>query len=277
MKQELSGVTSVLIPLYNHEKFIERTLDSLLGSDCSKIELLISDDSSSDQSVKVAEQWLDRYRDKFRQTNLFTSEKNRGITASLNTLVDAATGEFITILASDDMLPKNAIDMQRNYLLGHSAVDFIFVNCAIIDKNDHVLKPYAAPPFVSKLLSIRIIALLNALFNWSVIWSRLFGRRRAFIGFGRYIEEHSVEDRWSALKIMNAHRYAYLAEIGYLYRFRGEQAHPAIHSNMARKDFHDTERRLHPEAVGLLYLLLWIRRLPVKTNRGKWPCRKITT
>lgn len=277
MKGELSGVTSIMIPLYNHESLISRTLDSVLKSDCSRIELLISDDASSDLSVKIASDWLEQHGSKFRRTQLITSKTNRGITASLNTLVDAATGEFITILASDDMLPKNAIDMQRSYLLNHSDVDFVFVNCTIIDLHDRVLKQSAVSPFVSKLLSFRVIALLNVLFNWSVVWSRLFGRRRKFVEFGRYIEEHSLEDRWSALKIMNSSRYAYLEEIGYLYRFRGEQAHPAISSDVARKDFHDTERRLHLEAKGLLYLLLWIRRLPIKTNRGEWPCRKISS
>lgn len=273
MKQELSGVTSVLIPLYNHEKFIERALDSLLGSDCSKIELVISDDASSDQSLIVAKRWIEQHGKAFSRVVLLTSNTNCGVTANLNKLVDASTGEFITGIASDDMLPGNAIDMQRDYLLGHPSVDFVFVNCAIVDLDDHVLKQQAASLLVSTLLSLRLFILLNVVFNWTVIWSRLFGRRRKFVEFGRYIEEHSHEDRWSALKILNTGRYAYLQEVGYCYRFRGEQAHPAINSEVSRRDFHNVERRLHAESKGLLYLLLWIRRLPFKTNRGKWPCR----
>lgn len=273
MKQELSGVTSVLIPLYNHENFIERTLDSLLGSDCSKIELVISDDASSDQSLMVAKRWLEQHGKEFSRVVLLTSNTNCGVTANLNKLVDASTGEFITGIASDDMLPSNAIDMQRDYLHANPSVDFVFVNCTIVDVNDHVLKQQAASSLVSTLLSFRLFILLNAVFNWGVIWSRLFGRRREFLKFGRYIEEHSHEDRWSALKILNMGRYAYLQKVGYLYRFRGEQEHPAISSDASRRDFHNAERRLHPESNGLLYILLWIRRLPFKTNRGKWPCR----
>lgn len=273
--QELVGVTSVLIPLYNHERFIGETLDSLLASDCSKIELIISDDASSDRSVQVASDWLARHGSKFRRTSLFAGKSNRGITASLNTMIEAATGEFITLLASDDMLPGDAVDMQRDYLLAHTDVDFLFVNCTIIDMEGRPIKQRAAGPFISGLLSLRLFALLNMLFNWSVIWSRLFGRRRKFLKFGRYIEEHCLEDRWSALKIMNSRRFAYLGSIGYLYRYRGAQAHPAISSDAARRDFHDTERRLHAEARGLLYFLLWIRRLPFRTNRGKWPCRNV--
>lgn len=273
MMQELPGVTSVLIPLYNHERFVERTLDSLLGSDCSKIELVISDDASSDNSLSVTNKWLERHGNKFAGVTLLSCDMNCGVTANLNKLIEAATGEFITGIASDDMLPNNAIDMQRDYLQTHPRVDFVFVNCAIIDMDDTVLKHHAVSPLVSKLLKVRALAMLNAIFNWSVIWSRLFGRRREFVEFGRYIEEHSHEDRWSALKILNTGRYAYLQEVGYWYRFRGEQAHPAINGEVSRRDFHNAERRLHPESKGLLNILLWIRRLPVKTNRGKWPCR----
>lgn len=273
--QELAGVTSVLIPLYNHERFIGEALNSLLASDCSRIELIISDDASPDHSAQVASDWLERHGNRFRRTRLLVGKSNRGITASLNTLIEAATGEFITLLASDDLLPDNAVDMQRDYLLTHPDVDFLFVNCAIIDMEGRLLKQYAASPFISGLLSLRLFALLNMLFNWNVIWSRLFGRRGRFLEFGRYIEEHCLEDRWSALKIMNSRRYVYLGNIGYLYRYRGAQAHPAISSDAARRDFHDTERRLHAEAGGLLYFLLWIRRLPFRTNRGKWPCRNV--
>ncbi len=273
MNQELSGVTSVLIPLYNHEQFIEKALDSLLSSGCRSIELIICDDVSTDQSLEKTEKWLEQHGEKFARTKLLANKKNAGITANLNKLVDESSGEFITFLASDDMLPEKAIDNQKDFLRSHPSIDFVFVNCAIIDTEGRVLKQSVASPLQSKLLAIKPYVLLNVMFNWSVIWSRLFGRRQKFLEFGRYIEEHSHEDRWSALKIMNARRYVYLQEVGYLYRYRGIEHHPMISSDVSRRDFHDAERRLHPEAKGLLYLLLWVRRLPFKTNRGKWPCR----
>ena len=271
--EEMLGVTSVLIPLYNHERFIERALESLLSSDYGKIELVISDDASSDQSLRITAEWLARHGRKFARAILIANKKNLGVTANLNRLVENATGEFITILASDDMLATGSIDKQRNFLLSRPSIDFVFVNCAIIDVDDSVIKQNVVSLVQSKLLMIRAYIMLNVMFNWSVIWSRLFCRRRKFKDFGRYIEEHSHEDRWSALKIMNTGRYAYLQEVGYLYRFRGGEAHPMISSDVSRRDFHNVERRLHPESKGLLYLFLWIRRLPFRTNRGKWPCR----
>lgn len=271
--QELSGVTSVLIPLYNHERFIEAALDSLLSSDCGKIELVVCDDASTDRSLAIAREWLDEHGTSFINTRVLSNAANLGITSTLNRLVEASSGEFITLLASDDMLAERAIDRQRDFLLHHPSVDFVFANCAIIDTEGHMLKPEVVTTLQAKILAFRLGILLNVMFNWSVSWARLFTRRRKFLEFGGYIEEHPIEDRWSALKIMNTRRYAYLHEVVHLYRFRGLEGHPAIGSPAARQVFHETERSLHPETTGLLYLLLWVRRLPFRTNRGKWPCR----
>jgi len=273
MKQELSGVTSVMVPLYNHATFVEKLLDSLLRSDASKIELLICDDASTDDSVEIVSAWLARNGDRFFQTKFMENMSNIGVTANLNRLAAEATGEFITLIASDDMLAEKAIDLQRDYLQSHLAVDFVFSNCTIMDTDEAVLKPEVASSVNAFWLRSRTILMCNVLFNWNVIWCRVFGRRDKFLSFGKYVEEHCLEDRWSAIKIMNTGRYAYLHQVIHLYRYRGLAGHPAINSSTARRDFHDIERRLHREAKGLLYVLLWVRRLPFKTNRGKWPAR----
>lgn len=273
MTQELAGITSVLIPIYNHERHVAQALDSLLNSDCSKIELIICDDASSDHSLKIAEDWLEQHGSSFFKATLFANETNLGVTANLNKLVQSASGEFITFLASDDMFADRAIDIQRQYLLNHPDVDFVFANCGIIDTSGRTLKREVISKLQSKLLALRTYILLNVMFNWNVVWVRSLARRKKFIALGRYIEEHSIEDRWVALKIMNTRRYAYFHNVVYLYRFRGAEKHPAIGIELARREFHNVERRLHPESTGLLNLLLWIRRLPFKTNHGKWPCR----
>lgn len=271
--KELPGITSVLIPLFNHEQFIAATLNSLLESDCTKIELIVCDDASADRSLAVVKDWIDRHGARFFSTRLLSNEKNLGITSNLNRLIEASSGEFITTLASDDTLTQGAIDTQRNFLTSHQDADFVFANCAIMNTEAQLIKNKVISDSKSFLFRYRPAILLDAMFNWSIVWARLYARRKSFLKLGRYIEEHSIEDRWGAIKIMNTGRYAYLHETVHLYRFRGHADHPAISSDEARRVFHDAERRLHPETGGLLYWLLWIRRLPFKTNRGKWPCR----
>jgi len=273
MGKVLLGVTSVLIPLYNHEEFIIQTLNSLLDSDCSQVELVICDDASVDNSLELATTWIMKYKSMFMNTLILSNIKNRGITANLNKLVNEASGEFMTLLASDDMLPQGAIDLQKKYLESQKEIDFIFVNCSIVDKDGKLIKQYAIAWYQSFLLRFKAYIMFTVLFNWGVVWSRLFVRRSAFIKFGNYIEEHILEDRWSALKILNTKRFVYLSAIGYLYRYRGIDAHPTVTSSVARRDFHNSERVIHVEARGLLNILLWIRRVPFKTNHGKWPCR----
>lgn len=270
---ECKGITSIIVPLYNHEHTVEQALDSLLASDCRQIELIISDDASTDRSLEVSKAWLQRHGDKFHRTRLIENEKNLGITGNMNRLLAASTGEFVSGMASDDMVAPGAVDRQREYLLNHPSVDFLFANFTVVDSHGRMLKERVLSRLHAALLWFRPFILLNVMFNWNVVWSGVISRRRKFLEFGGYIEKHSIDDRWLALKIMNTRRYAFVDDVFRLYRFRGWEAHPAISSNTARKDFHDAERRLHPEATGLLYLLLWVRRLPFKTNHGKWPCR----
>jgi len=82
--KEFPGITSVLIPLFNHEQFIAATLNSLLESDCTKIELIVCDDASADQSLAVAKDWIDRHGARFFSTRLLSNTKNMGITSNLN-------------------------------------------------------------------------------------------------------------------------------------------------------------------------------------------------
>lgn len=271
--QEFDGITSVLMPLYNHQDYVAQALDSLLSSDCSRIELIISDDASADDSQRIATEWLATHGSRFHRTRLIANPVNLGLTANLNRLVSAANGEFITYLASDDTLGERAIDRQREYLSAHPSADFVFSNCAIIDLSNQLLKASVISDSLALFLKIPGVLMINVMFNWNIVWARLFGRRRRLLELGDYDERHCIEDRWQALKILNSGRYGYIHDIVHNYRYRGFEAHPMIKAPKARSAFHESERRIHKEARGLLYLLLWVRRLPFRTNRGQWPAR----
>jgi glycosyltransferase involved in cell wall biosynthesis len=94
---------SVLMPSYNHEKYIAESIESVLSQTVSDLELIIVDDASTDNSRDVIKRYA---RDEGRIKPIY-HEKNMGIARTLNDAFDSAGGTFLAWTASDDLwLPK---------------------------------------------------------------------------------------------------------------------------------------------------------------------------
>ena len=101
-------LVSVICLSYNHEAYVVEALNSVINQNYPKIELLIADDCSTDDSVSVIQNWL-----KDNPTIHFVSnQKNVGNTQTFNNLARIAKGEYIIDLAADDVLLENCIAKQ---------------------------------------------------------------------------------------------------------------------------------------------------------------------
>lgn len=104
--RETGPLVSILLPTYNSERYIRQALDSLLSQSHSNIEVVISDDASSDETVKI----LSEYKEQHPQlVKLFVQEKNLGVTRNCNFILKRCSGEFILFFAGDDFLYRNCI------------------------------------------------------------------------------------------------------------------------------------------------------------------------
>lgn len=90
---------SVIVPVYNAEKFLNQCIDSILTQDFSDFELLLIDDGSKDKSGKIC----DAYAQKDRRVKVFHKE-NEGVSAARNLGIDNAKGEYIAFIDSDDYI-----------------------------------------------------------------------------------------------------------------------------------------------------------------------------
>lgn len=88
---------SIVIPLYNKEKFIGRTLESIFDQTFSDYEIIIVNDCSTDQSLSIARQFA---RD---NVSIMSHEKNQGLSAARNTGIALAKADFIAFIDSDDL------------------------------------------------------------------------------------------------------------------------------------------------------------------------------
>src|SRR5262245_60854912 len=94
-------LVSVGIVTYQHEKFIDECLQSILTQDYPNMEIIIADDGSKDRTPEIVREYANKYPGKFV---LRLSEKNRGITANSNEAHFACSGKYIAWMAGDDLL-----------------------------------------------------------------------------------------------------------------------------------------------------------------------------
>ena len=102
-------LVSVVVITYNSAKTVLETLDSIAAQTYKNIELIISDDCSKDETVKVCKDWLKENRERFVRTEIVTVEKNTGVSINLRRGIAVSKGEWIKGIAGDDLLVKEAI------------------------------------------------------------------------------------------------------------------------------------------------------------------------
>lgn len=93
---------SIIIPLYNKAPYVRKTLDSVLAQTYTSYECIIVDDSSTDDSVRVVEQWLSDNQSRCCSRFRLFSKDNAGVSAARNFGVSQSSGEWIAFLDADD-------------------------------------------------------------------------------------------------------------------------------------------------------------------------------
>lgn len=105
---------SIIVPIYNVEKYLRRCVDSLVKQVYKNIEILLIDDCSTDGSVVIAKEYVERYPQLCR---LFRREKNGGLSAARNTGIEISTGKWLSFVDSDDWVTKDYISTMYDIVL----------------------------------------------------------------------------------------------------------------------------------------------------------------
>lgn len=112
-QRELPPVVSVLLASYNHEKYVEAAVRSVLSQKGVAFELIVLDDGSKDKSPDILEKLAEEF--KFR----YIHRENKGVIATLNEMLELARGKFFCTFSSDDIMPPDRLRKQSDYLLSH--------------------------------------------------------------------------------------------------------------------------------------------------------------
>lgn len=103
-------LVSVVVVSYHSQDTILETLDSIYNQTYQNIELIVSDDCSSDNTVSVVQQWAQTHADRFAAFHLHTKQKNLGVPGNLNAGIRLSSGKYIKDLAADDLLLPGCIE-----------------------------------------------------------------------------------------------------------------------------------------------------------------------
>ncbi|MCR4828078.1 MAG: glycosyltransferase [Bacteroidales bacterium] len=124
-KTELPLV-SVPVITYNSSKTIVETLDSIYNQTYKNIELIISDDCSTDNTIDICQKWISAHNKRFYSTKIIKSPINTGVSANCNRAEDACNGEWEKMIAGDDILFPKCIETFLKYVGDRTDLPCIF-------------------------------------------------------------------------------------------------------------------------------------------------------
>jgi glycosyltransferase involved in cell wall biosynthesis len=104
-------LVSILVPIYGVEKYIERCARSLFEQSYSNLEFVFVNDATPDKSVEILQQVIPQYPKWEGRITIISHDKNRGLAAARNTLVDNCRGEFLLHVDSDDWIEPNTVEL----------------------------------------------------------------------------------------------------------------------------------------------------------------------
>lgn len=205
---------SILVPVYGVEKHIEECAVSLFSQSYKDLEYVFVDDCSPDSSIDVLRNVLLRFPERKGQVNIIRHECNRGLGAARKTALDAATGEYVIAVDSDDVLIKDAVEKlsRQQQQTGADIVDGAL--CRLTSKG---IGPALLPYHGDKEKMLRLMLLQNTISH------NLCGRlvRKSLYtknGINSIEGVNMAEDYAVSPRLLYCGTRTYIDDVVYLYR-----------------------------------------------------------
>ena len=256
---------SVVIPMFNAEKYIGALLESLLAQTFTNFEVIIVDDCSTDSSCAIVESYAEKFNGRLKLSRMKTNSGNPG--APTNRGIGLAVGKYIYQLDNDDMLTNGAIKELYN-AAEHFNVEVVQTDRYIFF-NDDPKKPVPSPEslLVSKGIIDKAAFLPNDINERMKIFCNNFVRVMGWLKFVR--RDFLVENRitfqedvpasqdiiWTIELLFYAKRYLLIPQPLYVYRQRANSV-----SHCPRRGADSIKYRGHLLVKGADYLCRFFAR-----------------
>lgn len=226
MDNNESILVSVYVITYNSSKYVMETLESIKIQTYPHIELIISDDCSTDNTLDLCEKWTEENKTRFINVQILTFSKNTGVSANCNRAIKASKGTWIKGIAGDDVLMPNCIYDNLNYATLNQDVFLVQSDNVLIDEDSKFIQrkinfflKYKLSIFNDKRISANDQHKL-LLYASNIIPATLFIKRELFQIIGEYDESiPMMEDRPFFLKATKmGFKFHYFSQITVKYR-----------------------------------------------------------
>lgn len=196
---------SIVLPTYNGEKYLEQSINSIIGQTYEDWELIIVNDCSRDNTVKIAQSFVD----KDKRVKIINNAVNKKLPASLNIGFSAAKGDYFTWTSDDNAYANNALEVMLKNIT-EQKVDFVFADYHVIDEEDYVLYKQVTGPVEQLPLYDNIGACF------------LYKREIQEILHGYNPDKFLVEDYDFWLRVYWKYNMYHIAESLYFYRMHAQ-------------------------------------------------------
>ncbi len=208
---------SIIIPVYKVEPYIVRCVNSVLRQTYRQLEVVFVDDCSPDNSMKLVNETISKIQCKDIEFKFIRHDHNRGLSAARNTGMDAATGEYIYFLDSDDEITADCISILAEPLKNYH---YDFVTGFYDVKGSNMSFPQQTVR--GKLIGSERIAKAYLNNQWHCMaWNKLCCRSY-LIEYNLYFQEGLIheDELWSALMAITANSIFVVPQPTYIYYIR---------------------------------------------------------
>jgi len=227
---ENNSLISIILPVYNGEKYLSQSIESCLNQTHNNIELIIINDCSTDSTLDIA----NRYAATDNRVRIINNKENKKLPASLNIGHNEAKGDFITWTSDDNLYELNALEVLLNEIIEKKA-DIVYSDFVLIDDKGNEIREV-------ELLGIENIIFGNFIGTCFLYKKEVYQRNKGYNENFFLVEDY---DFW--LRSISHSRYSQVKKRLYNYRKHDQSLTNQIATN-------DKKNELWKENVNKMYV-----------------------
>lgn len=233
----MNELVSVVMPAYNHEKYVQDAIKSIINQTYKNIELIVIDDGSKDSTWDKIQEMKEECEKRFVRV-VFETQENQGVCNTLNKLLDKVQSDYIFFLASDDLAKPETIEVEYNFLSKNPDYSLVVGDSEFIDSDgticywnerqetEYNTKKAKYKTFASYLqaktkmdFSTSEFGSYKSLLNSNYVPNGYLIRKSIFDLIGQYTPEAPLEDWWLMLQVSKYSKMKFINKILFSYRW----------------------------------------------------------